>query len=248
MAWSAAEPALTIGEQVAARGRAVTLGALLLLAALAWAYLLSGAAMAASGSSHLAAGIVMWWVMMVAMMIPAAAPTILLFARVHRHSSDTPPPTGAFLAGYLACWLGFSMIAALLEAALQRGGALVPMVGALRSAQTAGAISIAAGLYQLTSAKDSCLTECRSPAGFLSRHFRPGAAGALRLGLLHGAYCVGCCWLLMALLFVAGVMNLAFVAALTLLVAAEKLLPYGRALARFGGVLLLVAGVALLLR
>ena len=239
---------MTVGELVAARGRAVTLVALLLLAVLAWAYLLSGAAMAASVSSRLAAGIVMWWVMMVAMMIPAAAPTILLFARVHRHSSDTPPPTGAFLAGYLACWLGFSIVAALLEATLQRGGALVPMAGALRSARAGGAVLIAAGLYQFTPAKDVCLAECRSPASFLSRHFRPGAAGAWRLGLLHGAYCVGCCWLLMALLFVAGVMNLALVAALTLLVAAEKLLPYGRALARFGGVLLLVAGIALLMR
>ena len=239
---------MTVGEQVAARGRAVTLGALFVLAALAWTYLLSGAAMAATGSSHLSAGIVMWWVMMVAMMIPAAAPTILLFARVHRHSSDTPPPTGAFLAGYLACWLGFSVVAALIEVTLQRGGDLVPMVGALRSAQAAGAVLIAAGLYQLTPAKDACLTQCRSPAGFLARHFRPGAVGALRLGLIHGAYCVGCCWLLMALLFAAGVMNLALVAALTLLVAAEKLLPYGRALARFGGMLLIVAGAALLLR
>ena len=245
MASSAAEPDLTAGERIAARGRAVTLAALGLLTALAWAYLFSGAAMA---SSTFPAAIAMWFVMMVAMMIPAAAPTILLFARVHRHSSDTPPPTGAFLAGYLACWLGFSIAAALLEAGLQRGGALVPMVGALRSAQAGGAVLIAAGLYQFTPAKDACLAECRSPAGFLARHFRPGAVGAFRLGLIHGAYCVGCCWLLMALLFVAGVMNLALIAALTLLVAAEKLLPYGRMLARFGGVLLIVAGVALLLR
>ena len=245
MASSAAEPDLTAGERIAARGRAVTLAALGLLAALAWAYLLSGAAMT---SSTLPAAIAMWFVMMVAMMIPAAAPTILLFARVHRHSSPSAPPTSAFLAGYLACWLGFSIVAAMLQAALQHGGQMVPMLGMLRSPAAGAAVLIAAGLYQWTPAKDACLAECRSPGGFLARHFRPGAAGAFRLGLIHGAYCVGCCWLLMALLFVAGVMNLALIAALTMLVAAEKLLPYGRMLARFGGALLIVAGVALLLR
>ena len=242
---SAAEPRLTAGEKVAARAPTVTIAALALLAALAWAYLLSGAAMA---SGTVAAGIAMWFVMMVAMMVPATAPTILLYARVHRHSSQTPPPTAAFLAGYLACWLGFAIVAALLQAALARGGLIDPMMGTLRSAHVAGAVLIGAGVYQWTPAKDACLGECRTPGSFLARHFRPGARGAFRLGLIHGAYCVGCCWLLMALLFVAGVMNLALVAGLTLLVAAEKLLPHGRALARFGGVALIGAGVALLLR
>ncbi len=245
MASSAAKPELTAGERIAARSRAVTLFALGLLAALAWAYLLSDAAME---SSTFPAAIAMWFVMMVAMMIPAAAPTVLLYARVHRHSADSAPPTSAFLVGYFACWLGFSIVAALLQAALQHGGQMVPMLGILRSTAAGAAVLIAAGLYQWTAAKDACLAECRSPGAFLARHFRPGAAGALRLGLIHGAYCVGCCWLLMALLFAAGVMNLALVAALTLLVAAEKLLPYGRMLARFGGALLIVAGVALLLR
>ena len=245
MASSAVEPGLTAGEKVAARSRAVTLVALGLLAALAWGYLLSGAAMA---SGTIAAGIAMWFVMMVAMMVPAAAPTILLYARVHRHSSPTPPPTAAFLAGYLTCWLGFAIAAALLQSALGRGGLLEPMMGMLRSARVAGALLIGAGLYQWTPVKDACLSECRTPGAFLARHFRPGARGAFRLGLIHGAYCVGCCWLLMALLFVTGVMNIALIAALTLLVAAEKLLPYGRMLARFGGVLLIVAGVALVLR
>ena len=245
MASSAAEPDLTAGERIAARGRAVTLAALGLLAALAWAYLLSGAAMT---SSTVPAAIAMWFVMMVAMMIPAAAPTILLYARVHRRSSPSAPPTSAFLAGYLACWLGFSIVAAMLQAALQHGGQMVPMLGMLRTPASGAIVLIAAGLYQWTPAKDACLAECRAPGAFLARHFRPGAAGAFRLGLIHGAYCVGCCWLLMALLFVAGVMNLALIAALTMLVAAEKLLPYGRMLARFGGALLTVAGVALLLR
>ena len=245
MASSAAEPDLTAGERIAARSRAVTLAALGLLAALAWAYLLSGAAMA---SSTFPAAVAMWFVMMVAMMIPAAAPTILLYARVHRHSSPSAPPTSAFLAGYLACWLGFSIVAGLLQATLQHAGQLQPMTAMLRNAAVAGAVLIGAGLYQWTPAKAACLDECRSPGGFLARHFRPGAVGAFRLGVIHGAYCVGCCWLLMALLFVAGVMNLALIAALTLLVAAEKLLPYGRMLARFGGALLIVAGAALLAR
>ena len=184
MASSAAKPELTAGERIAARGRAVTLAALGLLAALAWAYLLSGAAMA---SSTVPAAIAMWFVMMVAMMIPAAAPTILLYARVHRHSADSSPPTSAFLVGYLACWLAFSIAAALLQTALQHGGQMVPMLGMLRSPAAGAAVLIAAGLYQWTAAKDACLAECRAPGAFLARHFRPGAAGALRLGLIHGA-------------------------------------------------------------
>ena len=104
-------------------------------------------------------------------------------------------------------------------------------------------VMIAVGIYQLTPFKDACLGRCRSPAQFLSRHYRPGVLGALRLGLLHGAFCVGCCWLLMALLFVGGVMNLLWIAGLTLLVAAEKLLPRGEILARVSGVILIAWGI-----
>lgn len=172
----------------------------------------------------------MWATMMVAMMLPSAAPAILLYAQVHRHSrgDEGPPPTAAFLAGYLACWLAFAAVAAVLQGALGTMG--------LASREASAAVLIAAGLYQLSPLKDACLSRCRLPAQFLSRYYRPGASGALRLGLLHGAYCVGCCWLLMALLFVGGVMNLAWVAALTLLVAAEKLLPGGEWIARIAGV------------
>ena len=186
----------------------------------------------------------MWWVMMVAMMVPAAAPTILLYARVHRHSS-TPHPAPAiasFLAGYLACWLGFALIAAGLHLWL-----LSPMSMALADRRAAGAVLIAAGIYQVSPLKDACLNQCRSPAQFLSRHYRPGPSGAFRLGLLHGAYCIGCCWLLMALLFVGGVMNLLWVAGLTLLVAAEKMLPGGQWLARIAGAGMLVWGLFLVL-
>jgi predicted metal-binding membrane protein len=172
----------------------------------------------------------MWAAMMVAMMLPSAAPAILLYARTHRHSlgTDPPPPTAAFLTGYLACWIGIALIAAMLQLAVGRFQ--------LASRDAAAGLLIAAGLYQLSPFKDACLSRCRSPAQFLSRHYRSGAQGAFRLGLLHGAYCVGCCWLLMALLFVGGVMNLVWIAVLTLLVAAEKLLPGGEWIARIAGI------------
>jgi predicted metal-binding membrane protein len=182
----------------------------------------------------------MWSAMMMAMMLPSAAPAILLYARVHRHSAspETLPPTMGFLLGYVVCWVGFSAVAASLQLAL--GGAM--QVGR----DAAAVVLIAAGIYQLVPLKDACLTRCRSPAEFITRHYRTGTLGAFRLGLLHGAYCVGCCWLLMALLFVCGVMNLAWVAALALLVAAEKLLPGGRWLARAAGVALICWGAYLL--
>jgi len=225
----------------------VTAASLVLLVVLAWLYLLSGAgihpmggmnSMAPSPGWPLVAA--MWATMMVAMMLPSAAPVILLYAKVHRHSlrRETPPPTGSFLAGYLACWIGIALLAATVQLKLGR------MEVATSSA--AAGLLIAAGLYQLSPFKDACLSRCRSPGEFLSRHYRPGAWGAARLGLLHGAYCVGCCWLLMALLFVGGVMNLAWIAALTLLVAAEKLLPGGQWIARVAGVALTGWGVALL--
>ncbi len=236
----------TAAEAIALRGRAVTLGGLAALSLLAWAYLWSGAGMTGMAGMAMPPGwpiaALMWFAMMVAMMVPSAAPAILLYAKVHRHSNASPPPTAAFVAGYLACWLGFSLLAAGLQIALT-----APMSMALDSRIGAGAALIAAGLYQLSPYKDACLGRCRSPAQFLARHYRPGAAGAARLGLLHGAFCVGCCWLLMALLFVVGVMNLAWVAALTLLVAAEKLLPGGKWIARLSGAALIAWGAILLL-
>ena len=191
--------------------------------------------------------VTMWTVMMVAMMLPSAAPAILLYATVHRHSlGEGRPPTASFLGGYLACWTGFAAVAATLQIGLEREALASPMTMTLVSRGAAAGLLIAAGLYQLSPLKDACLGKCRSPAQFLSRHFRPGAAGAARLGLLHGAHCVGCCWLLMALLFVGGVMNLAWVAALTVLVAAEKLLPGGEWIARIAGAAMIGWGLVLL--
>ena len=237
---------ITGAEWIAVRSRTVTLSGLFMLSLLAWIYLLSGAGMEPmEGMAGMAPGwplvAAMWSAMMIAMMVPSAAPVILLYATVHRRSQDSPPATAAFLAGYLACWLGFSLLAAWLQVA-----ATSPMSMALGSQIVSGTLLIAAGLYQLSPLKDACLGRCRSPAQFLARHYRPGPTGVVRLGLLHGAYCLGCCWLLMALLFVVGVMNIAWVAALTLLVAAEKLLPGGQWIARTAGAGLIAWGALLI--
>ena len=190
----------------------------------------------------------MWWMMMIAMMVPSAAPAILLYARVHRDRIDasSPPPTAAFLLGYLACWFGFSLLAATAQTSLVSAAITSPATMAIDSRLGVGLLLAAAGLYQLTPLKDACLGRCRSPAEFLVRHYRQGAAGAFRLGAIHGAFCVGCCWLLMALLFVGGVMNLAWIAALTLLVAAEKLLPGGTWIARLAGIAFIGWGVMII--
>jgi predicted metal-binding membrane protein len=225
---------------------------------LAWIYLLTGAGMDRMGAmpgmengdsnGPFLVVAAMWSAMMVAMMSPSAAPTILLYGRVHRNTAGiSSPPTASFLAGYLACWIGFALAAAALQLALERAALASPATMALHGRTAAAALLIATGLYQLSPFKDACLGRCRSPADFLTRNYRPGASGALRLGLLHGAYCVGCCWMLMALLFVGGVMNLLWIAALTLLVAAEKLLPGGNWLARIAGIAMVGWGIALLL-
>ena len=236
---------------MALRGRAVTIFALATLSLLAWIYLFSNPEMGSMAGMASMPGMAeapgfpiiaaMWATMMVAMMLPSAAPAILLYARVHRHSAEAPPPTAAFLAGYLACWLGFALLAASLQLAIAS-----PVTMAVESRVGAAALLVVAGLYQLSPLKNACLNRCRSPAEFITRHYRPGSLGAARLGLLHGAYCVGCCWLLMALLFVGGVMNLVWVAALTLLVAAEKLFPGGIWIARIAGIAFIGWGAALM--
>lgn len=194
----------------------------------------------------------MWWAMMIAMMTPSAAPAILLYARVHQHALATGQdqrqlaPAAAFATGYLLVWLGFSIAAALLQWGLEHAGLIAMMGMGSQSRWLSAAILIAAGLHQLTPLKQACLAHCRAPGAFLARHWRPNASGALRLGVLHGAYCLGCCWLLMALLFVGGVMNLVWIALLALLVLAEKAFPPGPWVARAAGVVLILWGVATL--
>jgi predicted metal-binding membrane protein len=249
-------------EAALRRQRALTFAALAVLTLLAWGWLLQGAGMGMAARawlpflSHpdadevmagmtmaggwsameLLLAVAMWWVMMVAMMLPAAAPTILLYARAAgAQSRAVPAAPGYFLVGYLAVWGLFSLVAAALQDALQRTGMLAPMTMISTVRWLSAAVLLAAGVYQLSPLKNSCLAQCRNPAAFLSRHYRPARAGALRMGAIHGVFCLGCCWLLMALLFVGGVMNLAWIALLALLVAGEKLLPGGRRLGQAAG-------------
>jgi predicted metal-binding membrane protein len=225
----------------------VTLIALAVLTLLAWTWLLTGAGMAGMGAGF-ALTAAMWAAMMVAMMTPSAAPTVLLYARAQRlNDYQARPPAALFVLGYLLVWLGFAVLAAGLQLELQHAALASPMTMALTGPRAAAILMILVGIYQLSPVKDACLGRCRSPAQFRARHSRPGAAGALRLGLLHGAFCVGCCWLLMALLFVGGVMNLLWIAGLTLLVAGEKLLPRGRLIAHIAGVAIIALGAVRLL-
>ena len=190
----------------------------------------------------------MWAVMMVGMMLPAAAPVILLFAAVNRKRREQgglAVPTAVFVAGYAAVWTAFSVIAALAQWGLHAAALLSPTM-ATTSPLVGGALLIAAGVYQLTPLKDACLAHCRSPLGFLMTEWRDGTRGALVMGLCHGAYCLGCCWLLMGLLFVTGVMNLVWVAAIAAFVLLEKVAPRGRLVGQVASWGLIAAGLLVL--
>ncbi|HEY4369668.1 MAG TPA: DUF2182 domain-containing protein [Steroidobacteraceae bacterium] len=194
---------------------------------------------------------VMWAVMMVGMMAPSAAPMILMYARVGRQArveqerlAGKPfAATSWFAAGYFLAWAGFSLAATLLQWVLERE-ALLDVRMASANILLGAIVLIAAGIYQWTPIKNACLAQCQTPFPFLISHggFRSNVVGCLHLGLLHGAYCVGCCWVLMALLFVVGVMNVLWIALLTLLVLLEKLMPWGRWVARIAGIVCIAAG------
>ncbi len=189
---------------------------------------------------------VMWVVMMVAMMVPSATPMVLAFLTVNKsRSANNRPlvPVGIFLLGYLAVWTAYSATATLAEWGLHQATLLSTTMSATSQVLNS-ALLIAAGLFQLTPLKQSCLKHCRSPLSFLMSEWRDGAKGAFLMGVRHGAYCTGCCWILMALLFVAGVMNLFWIALLALVVMAEKVLPKGEILGYITGVALIAAGVA----
>lgn len=179
----------------------------------------------------------MWSVMMVAMMTPSAAPMVAAFSNLERRRSGGSPwaATASFLAGYLLVWAAFGVAATLAQWGLRSAALMAPGMR-MASPWPGGVLLLAAGGFQLSPAKDACLRHCRTPIGFLLAEWREGRAGAALMGVRHGAYCVGCCWLLMALMLVAGVMNLAWCAALAVLVLAEKALPGGRRLARAAGV------------
>jgi predicted metal-binding membrane protein len=249
-------------EQILRHDRLIVAGGIAGVTALAWAYLFAGAGIDMNmadmpmdmsmpwSTSYAVLMFIMWSIMMIAMMVSSAAPMVLLFAAIKRKQAASVSPfldAWIFLGGYLLTWAGFSLVATLAQWALERAG-LLSMAMASTSAVLGGVILLLAGFYQFTPVKSVCLRYCQSPVLFLSRHWRPGAAGALRMGLRHGSYCLGCCWFLMALLFVSGIMNLFWIAGIALYVACEKLLPLGHRLSRAAGVALIASGLIVLAR
>ena len=234
-----------LGERVPGRDRLLVLSGLVSISALSWCYTwylawdMQHSQNALCGASQLLM-FAMWVIMMVAMMVPSAAPMILLFAAVNRKRREQERPfvpTGIFLLGYLVVWSVFSAVATIVQWHLHQRALLTPMMVSA-SPLLSGATLMAAGLFQFTPLKHTCLKHCRSPLGFLLTDWRDGARGAFLMGLRHGSYCLGCCWLLMALLFVAGVMNLVWLAVLTIFVLLEKVAPVGMHLSRVTGLLL----------
>lgn len=187
----------------------------------------------------------MWWVMMIAMMLPGVAPTVLLHSALHRQAGGHeafPATSSAFLLGYLAAWAGFSLLAAAAQWVAESAGLVSSTMMTLTGTLTGGILLIAAGAFQFTPLKSACLDHCRSPFRFLVERRRPGTWGAFHMGLEHGIYCLGCCWFLMALLFVGGIMNLYWIVGLAAFVALEKLAPCGQALSRMAGAALVLWG------
>src|SRR5918997_1265301 len=249
-------------ELVLKRDRIIVLFGLVLITALSWAYVSSLASdmhnmdlatemvmpqTQAWSVTDLALTFVMWAVMMVAMMTPSAAPMILIFAGINRRRQNQQVPyvpTSVFLMGYLAVWAAFSVLAAAAQWGLHAVSLLSPMMVST-SPVLGGMLLLMAGIYQWTPLKHACLSKCRSPVGFVLNEWRDGRWGAFLMGLKHGSYCTGCCWALMALLFVAGVMNLLWVAAIAGFILLEKVAPAGHRMGQAAGGLMIAGGVVL---
>jgi predicted metal-binding membrane protein len=262
-------------EALLRRDRIIVLGALAIVTVLAWADLvwladdMTMGGMDMEGFRMIPAGqglmmpatapwqavefayvLAMWIVMMIGMMTPSAASMILIYARVGRQAptSGRPfAPSAWFGSGYLLAWVGFSLAATSTQWALERAALLTPMMES--ASKVLGAIVlIIAGLYQWTSLKEACLSYCQTPLSFIMHHggFRANPYGALALGFRHGLYCIGCCWSLMLLLFVGGIMNLFWIAALAMLVLLEKTVSFGNSIARLAGFGFIAAGCLLL--
>lgn len=243
------------------RERRLVLAAMVSLAVLAWTYtvyvgvrhpsmvgVMAMPQLAQWSTTDVLFMFVMWAVMMFAMMLPSVTPTVMIFGRVREKREVAGrlfAPTGAFVIGYLLVWVGFSLLATMANWSLHTGGLMSSMMGKL-SPQAGGLLLIAAGAFQWTPLKNACLEHCRSPMSFLMQHWREGNSGAVLMGLHHGIYCLGCCWLLMLLLFVLGVMNLPWVAVLTLVVLIEKIMPRGEILSRVLGGLIIGWGAWLM--
>jgi predicted metal-binding membrane protein len=250
------------GEAGLRYDRRATLAGLAAVVILSWLYLwhmaagMDHAAMAmpaaprAASPGALTLTFVMWTVMMAGTMLPSAAPAIVLYGamvRKHAERGSTLPATWTFAAGYLLVWTGFSVAATALQAALEAAALMTPAM-TVASAGLGALALVAAGVYQVTPLKQACLYKCRHPLEFFMTRWRAGSAGALRMGLEHGAYCLGCCWALMLLLFAGGVMNLAVIVALTLWVLVEKFAPFGEQTAKVSGVALLAGAVWVVIR
>jgi predicted metal-binding membrane protein len=242
------------------RERVVIAAALGAVTALSWLYLylriqpmadmadMAPATFAPWTAADFALNLAIWWVMMPGMMLPSATPMILTFATVNRRKRERGQPfvpTMVFTSGYLVAWGLFGVFATLADWALERAALISPMTGRL-TPMLGAIVVIAAGIYQLSPLKSVCLRHCRSPFDFVLNHWRDGASGALRMGMEHGLYCLGCCWFLMALMFAAGIMSLLWMAVIAVFVLLEKLLPAGTWLARAGGAAMLGFGVYLL--
>jgi predicted metal-binding membrane protein len=250
-------------ETVLKRDRLIVLGGLVGITVLAWAYIgylawdmghmdmstdMARPRMQAWRALELGLLFSMWAVMMVAMMVPSAAPMILMFTTINRRrrvQQQPYVPTAVFLGGYLLVWAGFSGLALLAQWGLHSAALLSPTMVST-SPILGGLLLLAAGSFQWTPLKYTCLTRCRSPLGFLMTDWREGQRGALIMGLRHGMYCLGCCWVLMALLFVAGVMNLLWVATIAAFVLVEKVVPRGDLVGRVAGGILVAAGLVML--
>jgi predicted metal-binding membrane protein len=243
------------------RDRFVLLSALIGISAIAWAYTIALSSDSAHGvhanilaeprawtGTDLAVTFGMWTVMMMAMMLPTAAPMVLSLAKISRSksvaTSPVAPATG-FLLGYAIAMTAFSLVAAVAQWGFHQA-AWTSITGESTNRVFAGAVLLAAGGFQFTRLKDACLRRCRSPLWFLMTQWRPGSVGGLRMGISHGRFCIGCCWALMALMFVGGSMNLLWTAGLALFMLAEKALPAGRAVGRIAGAGLVVWGAGLL--
>ena len=258
----------SLTERILRRERALLAACLILLFALASLYTVFGVGMrmtaldmtAMSGmrdmpnpdvqpgvwsASYALLVFLMWWVMMIAMMLPSVAPTVLLQAALVRHTAhaaQAPLISIMFLCGYLAIWAAFSAMATGAQWILEAKGAVSATMMTLIETVPGGLILIAAGAFQFTPLKTACLEHCRAPAKFLSERRRSGAGGAFLMGVEHGVFCLGCCWFLMALLFVGGIMNLYWIVGLAVFVAIEKLTPWGTMLSRVAGVGLILWG------
>jgi predicted metal-binding membrane protein len=254
---------VTILERVMRHDRLVVIAGLSLLILLSWSYLLLNADVGTDDMAGMAMSmglvpwtlerwavmLLMWLVMMVAMMLPGAAPMILLYTRIARgHDPQNKPAvgTGFFTLGYIAIWSGYSVAAVALQFWLDHLALLSPMMKTT-SITVAGSVLVMAGLYQWTPLKHACLKRCRSPLEFVLSHWRTGANGAFIMGIQHGLYCVGCCWVIMLLLFFGGVMNPYCIAGIAAFVLVEKLFPGGPWFSRVAGTLLMAWGVGVLM-